>query len=206
MVLLQSLQLVENQADFHFIHQFALQRFTLLKLDGNKESYPNLLPTVLLLKSIFLLRIYLQKPVVHLKTMQRKNSRCIADWSYTQQICFHSESSQGFAHPHKGAILLEYFLLHRSKAVRAEILQSSDWPLIRFNLSLAFSFELIRTCHSCKQKDYLPSAIWRSFALVWSQFCNQAWASKLKFPFFFLVIFMLMYFLVTLQECFVKIT
>ena len=166
MVLLRSLQLVGNQADFHFIHQFALLRFTLLKLDGNKESCPYLPPTVLLLKFIVPLGIYLQKPVVHLKTVQRKNSRCIADWSCTQQICFHSESSQGFPHPHEEVVSLEYFLLHRSKVARAKIHQSSDWFLFHFNLSLAFSFELIRTCHFCKQKDYLLLAIWRSFALV----------------------------------------
>ena len=159
MVLFRSLVLVWSQNSFHSGRQFALLRFASLKLDGNKESCPNLLPSVLLLKSIVPLRIYLQKLVVRLKTVQRKNSRYIADWSYTQRICFHSESFQGFTHQHMEVISLEYFLWRRSKVARAKILQSQACFLFHFYLFLAVAFEIIRTCHSYKQKDYLPLAI-----------------------------------------------
>ena len=203
MVLFRSLEFVGNQTKFNFIHQSALLRFTLLILDGNKENCLNLLLTFLLLKSIVLLRTYLQKPVVHSKTVRRKNSHCIIDSSCTQQICSHSESFLGLTHPHKEVISLKYFLLHQSKVARAEILHSPTCFLFHFYLFLAVSCELIRTCRFCKQKDYLPLAIWKFLALVWSQLYNQSWAFKLDFLIFFLVIFMLLYSLVTLQECFV---
>ena len=124
MVLLPSLVLIGNQNSFHFVHQFALLRFASLKLDGNKDSCPDLLPSVLLLKFILPLRIYLQKLVIRLMTVQRKNSRYIADWSYTQRIYFHSESYQDFTQPHMEVISPEYFLWRRSKVAKVKILQS----------------------------------------------------------------------------------
>ena len=100
-------------------------------------------------------------------------------------------------------VSLEYLFLYQSKAARAKIHPSSIQFLFIFYLLPAVSFGLIRICHSSKQKDYLLLAFYMVFTLLWSQIYFQALVSKLEFLFFFLGIFMLMYFLVTLQECFV---